>query len=92
MLMKVRLQVIIERDDEPPIVDEVVSLEREALTPQTPGLTLAEAKRILAQLQETLVNQQAAAYVAQRRTCTRCGKRCRCKATTRSSSVRCSVS
>jgi len=77
--MKVTLQVIIERDDEPPIVDEVACLERDALTPETLGLMLAEAKTILAQLHETLVPHQAAAYVAQQQTCPQCGRQRRCK-------------
>jgi hypothetical protein len=77
--MKVTLQIIIERDDEPPIVDDVACLERHALTPETLGLSLAEAKTRVAQVQETLVTHQAAAYVAQQQACPQCGAQRRCK-------------
>jgi hypothetical protein len=77
--MKVTIQVMIERDDEPPIVDQIACLERAMLTPDTLGLTLAEAKTVLAQLQDTLVKEQAVAYVAQEQTCPHCGAPRRCK-------------
>ena len=77
--MKVTIQVIIEHDDEPPIVDQIVCLERAALTSDTLGLTLAEAKTVLAQVQDVMVTQQAAAYVAQQQTCRHCGAQRRCK-------------
>src|SRR5262249_21359067 len=73
--MKVTIQVVIERDDEPPIVDEIACLERAALTSDTLGLTLAEAKTVLAQLQDVIVRQQAAAYVAQQQICPHCNAR-----------------
>jgi len=77
--MRVTIQVLIEHDDEPPIVDRIVCLERAALTSDTLGLTLAEAKTVLAQLQDVMVTQQAAAYVAQQQTCPHCGAQRRCK-------------
>jgi hypothetical protein len=73
--MKVTIQVVIERDDEPPIVDEIACLERERLVPDTLGLTLTEAKTVLAQLQDTLVKQQVATFVAQQQICPHCGAR-----------------
>ncbi len=42
--MKVTIQVVIERDDEPPIVDEIACLERERLVPDTLGLTAGHAR------------------------------------------------
>jgi len=77
--MKVTIQVVIERDDEPPIVDEITCLERTTLSPDTLGLTLAEAKTVFAQLQNALVTQQVAAYVAQQQVCSHCGTPRRCK-------------
>jgi hypothetical protein len=77
--MRVTIQVLIEHDDEPPIVDEIVCLERAALTSDTRGLTLAEAKTVLAQLQDVMVTQQATAYVTQQQTCPHCGAPRRCK-------------
>jgi hypothetical protein len=44
--------VLIEHDDEPPIVDEIVCLERAALTSDTRGLTLAEAKTVYRHLHQ----------------------------------------
>jgi hypothetical protein len=77
--MNVTIQVVIERDDEPAIVNQIACLERATLTPDTLGLTLAEAKTVLSQLQDTLVTQQAAAYVMQQQTCPHCGAQRRCK-------------
>ncbi len=77
--MKVTIQVIIERDNEPPIVNEIARLERATLTPDTLGLMLTEAKTVLAQLQDVVVREQAAAYVVQQQTCPHCGAQRRCK-------------
>jgi hypothetical protein len=77
--MKVTIQVLIERDDEPPIVDELACLVRERLAPDTLGLTLAEAKMVLAQLQDTLVKEQVTAFVTQQQTCPSCGTPRSCK-------------
>ena len=78
--MKVTVQVIIESDEDAlPIVEQIACVEREALTAETLGLTLHEAKTIVAQLQATLVTRQAAAYVTQHQRCPRCGVRQRCK-------------
>jgi hypothetical protein len=47
--MKIKVQVIIESEgNETPVTDEIASLTREDLTPETLGLTLAEAKDLLA--------------------------------------------
>jgi hypothetical protein len=75
--MRMTIQVVIERDDEPPIVDQIACLERATLTPDTLGLTLAEAKTVLAQLQNTLVTQQAAAHVVEQQTCADCAQHTR---------------
>jgi hypothetical protein len=77
--MKMTIQVVIERDDAPSIVDEIACLECETLTSDTLGLTLAEAKTVLAQLQSTLVKEQVAAFVTQQQVCSHCGTPRRCK-------------
>jgi hypothetical protein len=77
--MKITVQVVIEPADGPAIVAQVATLERETLTDETLGLSLAEGKAILAGVQERLVAQQAAAYVATQQTCPQCGARRRCK-------------
>jgi hypothetical protein len=77
--MKITVQLVIEPEDGPAVVTEVATLARETLTDETLGLSLAEGNRILAQLQEAVVVQQAAAYIAKQQTCPQCGARRRCK-------------
>jgi hypothetical protein len=71
------LQVVIEDEDHhmPPIVKEVFSLERksEGLCPETLGLSLDEAKNVLAEIQTTLVTAQAACFLEQQSFCPDCG-------------------
>ena len=55
------------------MVQEVAHLDRGILRPETPGLTLAEARSILAGIEQTVVEQQAAEFMAQQRTCSHCG-------------------
>lgn len=61
--MPIRVQLVFEDDTGgPPVVQEIAQLEREALSPATLGLTLAEAKTLLHSLQSHLVEQQVSAY------------------------------
>jgi hypothetical protein len=54
--MKVRVQVIIEADSgEQACIEEVASLRREMLQLEDLGLTLAEAKAMLAGVQRTMI-------------------------------------
>ena len=54
--MRVRIQVIVESEaGDPPVVQEVATLERGPLQPEGLGLTLAEAKDLLRGVQETMV-------------------------------------
>jgi hypothetical protein len=57
----------------------VAHLDRGILRPETLGLTLAEARSILAGIEQTLVERQAAEFVAQQRTCSHCGHERSCK-------------
>lgn len=73
--MKVKIQITIETDqNEGLITEEIASLQRNYLTSETLGLTLAEAKEMLASLQTTMVRHQAAEYVRQQRSCPDCGQ------------------
>jgi hypothetical protein len=73
--MKVRIQVVIESDNhDAPITDEVACIERGDLTPETLGLTLNEAKDLLANVQADIVKEQTTEYVEQQRKCPFCGK------------------
>lgn len=75
--MKMTLQVVIEDEDHqtPPMVKELLSLERnvEALCPETFGLKLGEAKEILAEIQTVLVTAQATSFIDHRSSCPECG-------------------
>ena len=54
--MKLRLQLLLESDTgEIVTTEEVAQLERHALRAEEIGLTLADAKQILAHLQQTMV-------------------------------------
>jgi len=75
-MMRITVQLQIEMGDQTrPVVVEVAALQREELTPETLGLTLAEAKALVAQTQEVLVTHQVAAYTDQHRCCPDCGAR-----------------
>ena len=73
--MRVRIQVIVESESNAvPIVHEIATLERGPLQPEELGLTLAEAKDLLRGVQETLVDEQVAAFEAQQECCPDCGR------------------
>ena len=73
--MKMRIQVVIESDNhDTPITDEVACIQRGDLTTETLGLTLAEAKDLLANVQANMVREQTAEYIEQQRRCPLCGK------------------
>ncbi len=69
MVMRIRVQVIIESDQEagPAHVEEVACFERGVLTPETLGLRLDEAKQVLAGVQQVMAVQQVEDYVEQKR-------------------------
>lgn len=77
--MKITIQILFEKTagdaDEP--LEEVFSFEREQegdkLALQNLGLTLDEAKSLLAGVQKKLVSEQVAAYLSQKKTCPECG-------------------
>jgi hypothetical protein len=78
--MKIKIQITVESDEgQPEVVQEVAHLDRGSLRPETLGLTLAEARSILAGIEQTVVEQQAAEFIAQQRMCSRCGHERSCK-------------
>lgn len=77
--MKLTVQLVIEPGDGSKVVTEVAALEREGLTEETLGLSLAEGKAILAGVQESMVAQQAASYTTAQQTCPACGAPRQCK-------------
>jgi hypothetical protein len=70
--MKVRVQIVIETEGSQTIT-EVTCLERTALLPETLGLTLEEAKSVVASIQEVVVSQQVETYLTEQRHCPYCG-------------------
>ena len=72
--MKIKIQITVESDKDQGVVQEVAHLDRGTLRPETLGMTLAEARAILAGIERTVVEQQAAEFMAQQRTCSRCGR------------------
>src|SRR5439155_2644153 len=64
--MRVRVQVAIEPDDGgPAAVHEVAELERGALQIDTLGLQLTEAKELLRQVREVVIDEQVRSCLAQ---------------------------
>ena len=74
--MKFSVQVIVHPDDTEasPVVREVFAADRDDLAPDTLGLQLAEAKDLLAAVQDTLVEQQASAAITKQVACPDCGR------------------
>jgi hypothetical protein len=78
--MKITIQITVESNDgQLNVAQEVAHLDRGTLRPETLGLTLAEARSILAGIEQTVVEQQAAEFMAQQRACSHCGHERPCK-------------
>ena len=73
--MKIKVQIIVESDSgKTALVQDVAHLDRTTLRPEALGLTLAEAKALLQNVQQTIVEQQTAEYLEQQSACPQCGK------------------
>ena len=76
--MKLRVQVVIESDDEdgehPPAAHEVAQIDRDALSVDTLGLHLEEAKHLLQKVQAVLIDEQVRPCLAQQVACPSCGR------------------
>jgi hypothetical protein len=78
--MKITVQITIQCDEgQGAVFQQVACLERGALRPDTLGLSLAEARSILAALEQTVAERQAAEFVTQAQRCPRCGRQRACK-------------
>jgi hypothetical protein len=51
--MKIKIQITVESDKDHGVVQEVAHLDRGTLRPETLGMTLAEARAILAGIERT---------------------------------------
>ena len=73
--MEIKVQISVNSEvGQLEVIQQVAHLERGALRPDTLGLSLAEARSILAGLEQTTAARQAAEWVAQARRCPRCGR------------------
>jgi hypothetical protein len=72
--MKIKVQLVVCDDDgDEETFTDVAVLEKACQRIEHLGLTLPEAKQILAALQQRLVEQQTAAFVAAHSQCEHCG-------------------
>ena len=78
--MQIKVQITVKSaQGEPEAIQEVARLERGPLQPDTLGLSLAEARAILAGLEQTIAQHQVAEFIAQVQRCPRCGQERACK-------------
>jgi hypothetical protein len=78
--MKITVQITIQSDQgQADVVQEVAQLERGPVQPETLGLSLAEARAILAGLERTMAEQQVAEFTVQEWPCPCCGRARACK-------------
>src|SRR5712692_8970445 len=72
--MRLKVQLVISADDDgTDTIHDVAVLEKDCQRLEQLGLTLAEAKQLLTQLQQHVVAQQATAFVTMRSHCETCG-------------------
>lgn len=71
--MKAKVQVVIESEHGQFIVHDVANITRSTLSAGTLGLTLAEGKNLLQNLQSSIVNQQVSEWLRDTRDCPICG-------------------
>jgi hypothetical protein len=77
--MKVRIQLVIETGGAAPVTTDIAQIERSALSGDTLGLHLAEAKSILANLQQALVATHVEEALDAAGVCAQCQAPLRCK-------------
>ena len=77
--MAIKIRLTISKDTHPELEEEVFYFDKAIGEDALIGFSLDEAKQILKQIQRTVVEQQAAAYVQHHRDCPHCGKKQRIK-------------
>ena len=73
--MNFRIEVICIGEDGTEHRAEVLTLAKDQLAMETLGLTLAEGKELLANVQASVAEHQATTYLEQHRTCPACGQK-----------------
>ena len=79
--MRIKLQVVIDDEHGGSTVEDIIVLEKSPGSDQPIGLSLAESKQLLKQLQMHIVSHQALQYFLTNRCCPHCGKKRRIKDT-----------
>jgi hypothetical protein len=74
MALRFKLQLVVVADDEQVSVDDIVVLNKDHERPEHLGLTLAEAKALLLELQRHVLSRQIAAFLASRTPCPTCSR------------------
>lgn len=82
--MNFSIAVICLKDDGTEDRHDVLTITKDQLVMETLGLTVVEGKALLAGVQAVVVDEQATAYLRQRRACETCGKPHRSKETRQS--------
>jgi hypothetical protein len=77
--MRLKVQITVESGEEESEMVEVARLERASPRPAMLGLSLAEARSILAGLGQTIARRQVAEFSAQAQRCPRCDRPRACK-------------
>jgi hypothetical protein len=69
-----KIQVVTIGEDGREEAREITSIQRTDVKPETLGLTLAEGKRVLEDLQQIVVESQVASFLLPKRACPECGQ------------------
>ncbi|SRR5258708_4892864 len=69
-----KIQVVTIGEDGRKETREITSIQRTDVKPETLGLTLAEGKMILKDLQQVVVESQVSSLLVPKRTCPECGE------------------
>jgi hypothetical protein len=72
--MKLQIRLVVIADNEPEQVHEIASLQRTELKLETLGMTLAEGKTILREIQRVVVERQVAECLEPYQHCSTCGQ------------------
>jgi len=77
--MQFRIEVVAVAEDGTECRQGLATLTRSESRLETVGLTLAEGKQVLQQLQQTVIERQVGTYLDQQRACPHCSKQRRLK-------------
>ena len=77
--MRLRFQLVIEPDDQPPVITDLLRVERSELDPGSLGLHLSEAHELLNHGQSAMVTAQVNEFIDNARQCPNCHRHLGCK-------------